>query len=103
MVIGKNIRYLRLRHGMSQSDLANKLGYKSFTTIQKWESDVSTPPLEIFIKMSELFDVDIDEFARKDLSAKYDADGSRHSDELSLDVAEKPSFSKYDDEKNDAS
>ena len=68
MTIANNIRYLRLKHGMSQDELAEKLGYKSFTTIQKWESGVSTPPLRIFISIAELFDVDIDDLARRDLT-----------------------------------
>ena len=68
MVIAKNIRHLRLQHGLSQDELADRLGYKSFTTIQKWESGVSTPPLEVFVRMAEIFDVDLDEFARTDLT-----------------------------------
>ena len=69
MKIGNNIRYLRKHAGMGQDDLAEILGYKSFTTIQKWESGVSTPPLDTFIRMADLFKVDIDDFAREDLSA----------------------------------
>ena len=38
MAFSNNLRYLRKKYDMSQEDLANKLGYKSFTTIQKWES-----------------------------------------------------------------
>lgn len=55
---------------MSQEELAAELGYKSFTTIQKWESGVSTPPLDTFIRMADLFHVDLDDFARKDLSSQ---------------------------------
>ena len=45
MVLGKNIRYLRKQKDMSQDKLAELLGYKSFTTIQKWESGVAEPYL----------------------------------------------------------
>ena len=41
MEFSSNLRYLRKERGMSQDELADKLGYKSFTTIQKWESGVS--------------------------------------------------------------
>lgn len=69
MYIGENIRYLRKQLGISQPELAEKLGYKSFTTIQKWESGVSTPPLEVFIKMADLFNTDLDSLARDNLSS----------------------------------
>lgn len=68
-VIGKNIRFLRLKNNMSQEDLAGQLGYKSFTTIQKWESGVASPPLSVFIRMAELFEVDLDDFALVDLES----------------------------------
>ena len=35
MCLGENIRFLRTKKGYSQDDIANMLGYKSFTTIQK--------------------------------------------------------------------
>lgn len=83
MVIAKNIRYLRLQHGMGQDELADRLGYRSFTTIQKWESGVSTPPLEVFIRMAEIFDVDLDEFARTDLT---DTDSPKKYQKIATDV-----------------
>ena len=35
MYLAKNLKYLRLKNGFSQDYLADKLGYKSYTTIQK--------------------------------------------------------------------
>ena len=68
-MIGDNIRYLRKSHGMSQDELAEKLGYKSFTTVQKWESNLSEPPLRTVHALAALFNVDIDDLSRKDLTA----------------------------------
>lgn len=68
MIIAKNIRYLRKKAGMSQEELSEALGYGSFTTIQKWESGISTPPLRNFIKMAEIFNVDLYDFAYRDLT-----------------------------------
>ena len=68
MSIGKNIRALRIRAKLSQDDLAKRFGYKSFTTIQKWESDVSSPPFKLFVEMAEMFGVNIDDFTRKDFT-----------------------------------
>lgn len=69
---GKNIRYLRKLNNMSQDKLAEKLGYKSFTTIQKWESGNSEPSLKKLNQLSEIFNVDIDKLATNDLSEDKD-------------------------------
>lgn len=67
-MLGKNIRYLRTQANYSQDKLAELLGYKSFTTIQKWESGVSNPPFSTVKKISELFHIDIDTLNSTDLS-----------------------------------
>lgn len=67
MGLGDNIRYLRNKYGYSQDFIANKLGYKSFTTIQKWESGVSEPPIKKLQELSELFNVDMDDMINKDI------------------------------------
>lgn len=46
-MFAKNIRFLRKRAELSQDKLAEMLGYKSFTTIQKWESGVSEPSMAV--------------------------------------------------------
>ena len=68
MAFSNNLRYLRKKYDMSQEDLANKLGYKSFTTIQKWESGVSEPSVSTVKKIAEIFGVTIDQITNDDLS-----------------------------------
>ncbi len=68
MYLGENIRYLRIQKGLSQDALAEKLGYKSFTTIQKWESGVSEPPVKKLKELSEFLGVDMDDMNNKRLS-----------------------------------
>lgn len=67
MYISSNIRYLRKKNGLSQEQLAERLGYKSFTTIQKWESGVSEPPLKTVHALANMFHVDIDDLTKSDL------------------------------------
>lgn len=67
MKLAKNIRYLRKKMGLSQDDLAKKFGYKSYTTIQKWESGVSEPPFKQLTALSELFKVDMNTLVNCDL------------------------------------
>lgn len=70
MCLGKNIRYLRYHKGMSQEELADYLGYKNYTTIQKWESGKTEPPVSTLKKMSELFNVSMEEMAKVDIEYK---------------------------------
>ena len=68
---GRNIRYLRKVNNMSQDDLAKKLNYKSFTTIQKWENGDSSPNLKIVHAIANMFKVDVDDLISVDLSLKH--------------------------------
>lgn len=68
-MFAKNIRFLRKRAELSQDKLAEMLGYKSFTTIQKWESGVSEPSMATAQKIANLFHVDIDDLIKTDLEA----------------------------------
>lgn len=67
MCLSKNIRYLRRKFNLSQEDVAAKLGYKSYTTIQKWESGVSEPPMAKARALATMFGVDITDLTGKDL------------------------------------
>lgn len=62
MTLGTQLRTLRKKHGYSQDQLAEHLGYKSFTTIQKWESDVATPPVSILNRLAQLYQCSINDF-----------------------------------------
>lgn len=67
MSLGRNIRYLRKKRGWSQEHLANLLGYKNYTSIQKWESGASEPRFATVQALSKLFDVDIDTLTHVDI------------------------------------
>lgn len=67
MCLAKNIRYLRKKANLSQEDIANRLGYKSFTTIQKWESGVAEPSVLIVRKLAEIFNVDMNALTTQDI------------------------------------
>lgn len=69
MEFSRNLRYLRRKYGLSQDELAAKLGYKSFTTIQKWESGVSEPSVSTLKIIADLFSVSMDQMINDDLSA----------------------------------
>lgn len=58
--IGLRIRNLRECKGLEQSDLANKLGYKSQSTISKWEKGINLPSGKNMIKLAQIFGVTSD-------------------------------------------
>lgn len=76
MSLAHNIRFFRKKHGWGQDTLAEKLGYKSYTTIQKWESGVSEPPLKVLHALADLFQVSINELTGNSAPAalEYDED-----------------------------
>lgn len=67
MALANNIRFLRKKQGWGQDALAEKLGYKSYTTIQKWESGVSEPPLKVVHALASLFNVEINDLTQCNL------------------------------------
>lgn len=69
LYIGKNIRYLRSIRGYSQEELAKSLGYKSYTTITKWESGVSEPTLKMTNQIADFFKVSVNDLCYKDLES----------------------------------
>ncbi len=71
--LSKNIRYMRKKNEWSQDYIAEKLGYKSYTTIQKWEMGTSEPPLKKTRELACLFNVDIDDLTNKNLEFPDDA------------------------------
>ena len=70
------IRYYRKLRGISQEILADKLGYKSFTTIQKWEDGTSSPPIGTVKKVADILGVTIEELTSdEDHSSEPDLTG----------------------------
>ena len=54
-----NIKQLREQRGMTQEELANRLGVKS-PAVSKWERGMAYPSMNTVIKMAELFQVSMD-------------------------------------------
>lgn len=65
-----NLRLLRHINKVSQDELAQLLGYKSFTTVQKWEDGTSYPKLDNIAKICDYFNISLEHLLLDDLSAK---------------------------------
>ena len=67
MYLSKNIRHLRREHKLTQSDVADQIG-KSKENVSAYEKERSLPPIDVILKLSEIFQVTIDDLVNKDLS-----------------------------------
>lgn len=58
--ISHRLKELRLKNGLEQTDVAECLGYKSFTTISKWENGKNLPSGGKLAKLALLFNTTTD-------------------------------------------
>ena len=70
MNLANNLKYLRLKNNFSQDYIAELLGYKSYTTIQKWEMGISEPSISKLKILSDLYNVSLDEIINSDIARK---------------------------------
>lgn len=82
LTFGQYLRAARKRYGYTQDDVAKKLGYKSFTTVQKWESDAAKPPIDKLNALCELFHIRMADLfsggeGQEDLSQAFKETGER--------------------------
>lgn len=69
MQFKENLRFLRRTNKISQDDLAAQLGYKSFTTVQKWEDGTAFPKVENLNRLASIFNVELDDLLNVDLTS----------------------------------
>ena len=67
MEIGNKIKNLRTNNHLSQEHLAEKI-FVTRQTISNWENDKSYPDLNSVIRMSELFNITVDELVKGDIT-----------------------------------
>ena len=58
MEFGKHFKKCRIEVGLSQKEVAEKLGI-SQSNISDWENNISRPEYENLIKLSEIYDVSL--------------------------------------------
>lgn len=81
--IGAKIKLLREKNNMEQLELASRMGYKSQSTISKWESGVNLPTGKKLIELAKLLNTTTNEILGIDTSsAKDDTIAGYTSDDL---------------------
>ncbi len=71
MNLGKTIYEHRIRKNLSQGDLADLLNV-SRQSVSKWENNSAVPDLEKIVKISEIFEITLDELVKGTLAEKQD-------------------------------
>lgn len=66
-MINKNLKFLRAQQGLTQKQLAEKLGLKQ-AAIGAYEEERATPPLASLLDLTRIFNVNLDDLVRHDLS-----------------------------------
>lgn len=64
-----NLLYLRDSRNMTQEHLAMLLGVTR-QAVSKWEAGASTPDMDKLVRLCEIFEVDLDEMIRGDVTAR---------------------------------
>jgi transcriptional regulator with XRE-family HTH domain len=72
MYFAKNLRFLRRRAELSQSELGDKLA-TDYNTISRYENGKSTPKLEALTKLAQVFGVSIEALRNEDLTKQLAA------------------------------
>lgn len=67
MHIANNIKLLRKRFNLTQNELATRID-KVPVTVSDYEKGKTVPPIEIAVKLCEIFQVNLDDLVNKDLS-----------------------------------
>lgn len=66
-IAGKNLKYLRKQKGLTQEEMAEKLGIKR-SLIGAYEEERADPRLDVIQLMCEMFDLSLEDFLFKDLA-----------------------------------
>jgi len=68
-MIGKNLRFLRDKKGLSQTALAEALALKR-GNISSYEKELAQPSIQSLLKISEYFNVSLEDLVKHDLSVE---------------------------------
>ena len=73
-VLSENIRELRIKSGLSQVELANRIGVTK-QCVSNWENDNVLPSIEMLVKLADFFRVSTDCILGRSSCNTIDANG----------------------------
>ena len=86
MKYGRRFKYYRQKCGLTQSEAACKIGIKGYQ-LGNYETDRSEPSLSILVKMSDLYNVSVDNLlgVRKKYNINVDTEIDNAYSKIDLD------------------
>ncbi len=66
-IVNKNLKFLRVQNGLTQKQLAERIGLKQ-AAVGAYEEERATPPLATLTEISAIFSVSLDNLVNRDLS-----------------------------------
>lgn len=72
-VYTKNLQFLRIKHGMTQADMARLLGYRGKQGYNAIETGKAKPDVNDLEKLTDYFGVSLDQIVKHDLSKEANA------------------------------
>ncbi|MBP3378982.1 MAG: helix-turn-helix transcriptional regulator [Clostridia bacterium] len=91
MTIGKRIKELRHKNGVTQDKLAEYLGV-TYQAVSKWERDVTSPDVTMLVPIATFFGIDLNEL--------FDFDGTREQTDVEAYIRESNSYPGEDNLRN---
>lgn len=67
-VYAKNLRFLRVKHGMTQADISSLLGYRGKQGYSAIETGKAKPNVDDLEKLADFFGITLDQLVKQDLS-----------------------------------
>ena len=99
MILADKIIALRKKAGMSQEQLAERLGV-SRQSVSKWEGSQSMPDMDKAVKLADLFGVSLDSLIRDDLDVEDGVEAPSVSTDAATSDADDAPISVSFDEAN---
>ena len=94
-MIGANIKKLRLQHGLTQKNLADKL-FVSAQAVSRWENDEVEPSISTILELAKIFGVTADEIINPDGNTAKKTEDEKDTDNNQNDQTAQEESNKED-------
>lgn len=95
MLIGEKIKKYRKEKGLTQRELADKIG-KGFSTVQKYELNISQPPIDVLNRIADTLDIDVSKLFYIENTLNQSAEDEAQRQEMYLKELREDTINKYD-------
>lgn len=95
MLIGEKIKKYRKEKGLTQKELADKIG-KGFSTVQKYELNISQPPIDVLNRIADTLDIDVSKLFYIENTLNQSAEDEAQRQEMYLKELREDTINKYD-------